>query len=240
MRRVQYIAIVLVCAAAGSCGETTGPSSTTPPLTSPTGTTPPPPFVPPPREATYTVSGVVKEAWIDTGLPGAIVSVASGPSFGSTVTDDQGRYSLVNLLPGAYTLTFSKPALYPSRGSSSVNVLADATVNGVLSLSSGLPATAANLQGYWVAQGPYPYEPSWILLIQNGTRLEGWYKDDRDFSTGMSGTYTGDTVSLDVGVPGIKIEGRVQDGRCIRAFIKNEALGGNFPVTMSRGGNCPG
>ena len=241
MRRIQYIAILLVCVAAGSCGEPTGPSSTAPPLTSPTGTPPTSPPSPLPRTTTYTVSGLVKEAWIDTGVPGATVSIASGPSFGSTVTDEQGRYSLANLLPGVYTLTFSKPVLYPSRGTSPVSVFADETVNGGLSLSSVSPATAANLQGYWVAQGPYPHEPSWILLIQNGTRLEGWYKDDRDYSTGMSGTYTGDTMSLDVGVSGIKIEGRVHDARCIRAFIKNEALGGgNFPVTMSRGGNCSG
>ena len=168
-----------------------------------------------------------------------MVAIASGPSSGSSTTDAQGRYTLSNLLPGVYSVTFSKPAPYGSVTYSPVNVFADATLSSALSLSYGPSAiTTANIQGYWVAQGPYPNEPCWILLFQNGTRLEGWYKDRRDYSTVMSGTFTGSAVSIDVGTAGLTFEGRVEDARCIRGFIKNEALGGNFPVNLSRGGSC--
>jgi hypothetical protein len=180
----------------------------------------------------------VKEAWIDTGLPGATVTIASGPSVGSTVTNDHGGYTLSNLLPGIYRVTFSKGAPYGPVTYGPVNVFADAEFSGALSLTGGFPVTAANLQGYWVAQGRYANEPCWILLVQNGTRLEGWYKDRRDYSTSMSGTYTDGTVSIAVGTSGLTIEGRVEDERCIRAVIKNEALGGNFPVAITRGGSC--
>lgn len=224
-----FLAGVLMIA---QCGQT----SPSPVRESPTVVAPP--LAQPPL-TTYSLSGVVKEAWIDTGLPGATVTIASGPSRGFAMTDAQGRYTLPNLLPGIYSVTFSKPAPYGRITYSPIDVSADATFSGALSLSTGLPLTATNLQGYWVAQGPYPNEPCWILIFQDGTRLTGWYKDRQHYSTTMSGSYTGDVVLLDVGVPGLTIEGRVQDARCIRAFIKNEALGGNnFPVTMSRGGNC--
>jgi len=184
------------------------------------------------------LSGTVKEAWIDTGLPGATVTIASGPTPGSTLTNEQGRYTLPDLLPGIYRVTFSKGAPYGSVTYGPVSVFADAQFSGALSLTGGFPVTAANLQGYWVAQGPYANEPCWILLIQNGTKLEGWYKDRRDYSTSMSGTYTGGAIFIQVGTSGLTIEGRVEDERCIRAVIKNEALGGNFPVAISRGGSC--
>ncbi len=231
MRRIAQIVIVLGSIAAGSCGGPAGSGSATPPLTTPT-------TLPASLPVTYTLAGMVKEAWIDRGLPGATVSIASGPTRGSTITNEEGRYTLSNLPPGVYSVTFSKPAPYGSVTYSPVNVFADAAFSGALSLTGGFPVTTASLQGYWVAQGPYPNEPCWILLFQSGTKLEGWYKDGRDYSTSMSGTYTGDAVFLDVGASGLTIEGRVEDARCIRAVIKNEALGGNFPVMISRGGTC--
>jgi hypothetical protein len=188
---------------------------------------------------TYSLSGVVKEAWIDTGLPGATVSIATGPTRASATTDDSGRYVLSNLRPGVYSITFSKPSPYGSVTYAPVNVFADATFSGALSLAGPVPSTA-DLQGYWVAQGPYPNQPCWILLLQDGRRLAGSYKDSRDYSTSMSGTYTGDAVRIDVGTGGLTIEGHVEDARCIRGFVKNEALGGNFPITISRGGSCAG
>ena len=208
--------------------------NTAPPVTTPTTPTPPVPVT------TYTLSGVVKEAWIDTGLPGATVTIAAGPSRGSTATDGQGRYTLTNLLPGVYSVTFSKPAPYGSATYAPVNVFADATFSGGLSLTGGFPVTAANLQGYWVGQGPYPNEPCWILIFQKGSNLDGWYKDGRDYSTAVSGKYEGDSVTMrvDLGDRALTIQGRVEDARCIRAVIKNEALGGNFPITISRGGDC--
>jgi hypothetical protein len=233
MLRIARFMLVLVAIGSSSCGNSEAPG---PPTSAPvTPTTPTPVPVP----TTYALSGTVKEAWIDTGLPGATVTIASGPTSGSTVTNEQGRYTLPNLLPGVYRLTYSKGAPYGSIAYGPVSVLADAEFTGALSLSGGFPVTAANLQGYWIAQGPYANEPGRILLIQNGTKLEGWYQDRRDYSTSMSGTYTGREVFLEVGTSGLTIEGRVEDERCIRALIKNEALGGNFPVWISRGGSCP-
>jgi hypothetical protein len=230
MLRMPHFVLILVAVASSSCGTAAAPASTPAPIT-PTAPTPPP-------LTTYTLSGAVKEAWIDTGLPGATVTIASGPSAGSTVTDERGEYRLSNLLPGSYRVTFSKGAPYGTVTYGPVSVSADAEFSGALSLTGG-PVTAANLQGYWVAQGPYANEPCWILLLQNGTTLQGWYKDRRDYSTSMSGTYSGGAVFIQVGTSGLSIEGRVEDERCIRALIKNDALGGNFPVWISRGGSCP-
>jgi len=236
MRASALILLLGVAAAAGSCGGSADSGRITSLPTVPTIVIPPP-LSP---VATYTLSGLAKEAWIDTGLPGAAVSIASGPAFGTAVTDQAGRYVLSNLPAGSYTVRFSKPAPYGSVTYGPITVTGDTTFNGSVSLTGTFPVTAANLQGYWVAQGPYPNQPAWILILQNGTSLEGWYKDSADYSTTMTGRYIGDAIALDVGASRITIEGRVQDARCIRAFIKNEALGGNFPVMLSRGGSCPG
>jgi hypothetical protein len=232
MRRFAFLAIVLTAVTVAGCGDSAVPRSTAPPITSPTSPTPQPPIT------TYTLSGVVKEAWIDTGLPGATVTIVTGPGRGSTTTDEQGRYSLPNLLPGIYTVMMSGPAPWTSRASGSISVFNDTTFTAGLTIPVAFPVTTADLQGHWVAQGPYPNEPCWMVILQNGAKLAGWYKDSRDYSTNMSGTYIGGEVLLDVGVSGLKIEGRVEDERCIRAVIKNEALGGNFQVTISRGGSC--
>jgi hypothetical protein len=232
MLRIPHVILVLVAIASSACGNTAAPASSTPAPITPTTPTPLP------LPTRYTLSGTVKEAWIGTGLPGATVTIATGPSSGSAITNEHGAYTLSNLVPGIYRVTFSKAAPYGSVTYGPVNVFADAEFSGALSLTGEFPVTAANLQGYWVAQGPYANEPGWILLIQNGTRLEGWYKDRRDYSTSMSGTYSGGAVAIAVGTSGLTIEGRVEDERCIRAVIKNEALGGNFPVMISRGGSC--
>ena len=233
MRHPARLAIALAVLLLARCGGSS--TSPTPPFSNPILEAPT--SLPPPPS--YTLSGLVKEAWIDTGLPGATVTIATGPTRAATTTDDQGRYTLSHLLPGVYSLTFSKPAPYGSTTYGPVTVAGDTTFSGALSLSGGFPVTAANLQGYWVAQGPYPNEPCWILLFQNGTKLEGWYKDRQNYSTAMSGRYTGDAVFLDVGTAGLTIDGHVEDARCIRGFIKNDALGGgNFPIAISRGGSC--
>ena len=74
------------------------------------------------------MSGTVKEAWIDTGLPGASVTIASGPSAGSTVTNEQGEYTLGNLLPGIYRVTFSKGAPYGAVTYGPVGVFAESAM----------------------------------------------------------------------------------------------------------------
>lgn len=232
MRRVAHIFIVVASIAVAGCGEpAASPPAATPPITTPTTPTPAPAPV-----STYTLSGVVKEAWIDTGLPGVIVRIASGPSLGSTTTDEQGRFVLSALFPGVYQLTYSKSGPYPPRNSGSIGVFADTTYTMAMSITAPFPATTADLTGYWVGQGPYANEPCWLLITQKGTTLEGWYKDRRDYSTAVSGTYVDGSVSLRVGGTELTIEGRVEDARCIRALIKNEALGGNFPIGIARGG----
>jgi hypothetical protein len=231
MRRVAQIFVVLASIAVAGCGEpAASPPAATPPITTPTTPTPPP-------LPTYTLSGVVKEAWIDTALPGVTVTITSGPTRGFTTTDAQGRFSFSALFPGVYQLAYSKSALYPPRTSGSLNVFADTTNSMGMSITAPFPATTADLTGYWVGQGPYANEPCWLLITQKGTTLEGWYKDRRDYSTAVSGTYADGFVSMRVGGTDLTIEGRVEDARCIRAFIKNEALGGNSPLGIARGGS---
>ena len=233
MSRIARLAVVLACLVMAGCDlGSTAPSPAPGPVPAPGSPAPQPPL------QTFTLSGIVKEAWIDTGLPGVSVTIASGPTRGSTTTDEEGRYAFSGLPPGTYQLTYSKPTRYPAQSSGPLNVFEDITYTIAMSMSSPVPVTAADLTGYWVGQGPYPNEPCWLLITQNGTRLEGWYKDRRDYSTTMSGTYAGGAVFLRVGGTGLTIEGRLEDARCMRAVIKNEALGGNFPIEVSRGGSC--
>src|SRR5437870_2952281 len=144
MRRIARFLLVLVAIAASSCGDAAATGPATPLAATPITPAPPPP-------TRYALSGTVKEAWIDTGLPGATATIASGPSGGSTVTDEHGGYTLSNLFPGIYRVTFSKSSPYGSVTYGPVSVFADAEFSGVLSLTGAGPVTTANLQGYWVA-----------------------------------------------------------------------------------------
>ena len=183
---------------------------------------------------TFTLSGIVKEAWIDSGIAGVTVSVFSGPTPGTTTTDSRGSYSLSNLAAGSYRVSFSKPSF--STNVQSVTVSADTSLSTNMNVAVTFPFTASDLSGYWAGGGPYPNEPIRIAFIQDGNRLSGLYVDRRDFSESISGTINGRDVVLRVNLAGgaLLFECSVDDARNIRGVVKNERLGGNFPIVMTR------
>jgi Carboxypeptidase regulatory-like domain len=228
MRRLALIAIVLASIGFVHCGE-----SPSPPSTGPTQL-PTPPAPPPPRPLpTFSISGIVIDGWTQLAMPGVTVST-TGPTRTSTITSADGSYSLTNLSPALYTITLSKP-LFRTRTYQSVLVLSDVTHDGRIGLDVQLPYTS-DLTGLWVGHGPYRDEPLWLTLIDNGGSFEGWYRDRSSSSQVISGRRDGNAVSLRIDMPGsfLTIEGHFDDPRCLRGVIKNEALGGNFPITFAR------
>lgn len=233
MPRLAHILIVLGCLLAASCGESTERRSTAPPITTPTTPTPQPPL------PSFALSGVVTETWTLLPLPGVTVSVVTGPTRVTATTDSQGRYALVNLTAGVYTVSFSRPS-FAMRTSPAISVFGDTNYSGFIGVQTQFPLSADDLTSSWVGNGPYADEPLWISLIQRGSNLEGVYKDRRTSTTELTGRRDGEAILLRVETPGsvLTIEGRVLDARCIRGVVKNEALGGNFPVSIRRGEGC--
>jgi hypothetical protein len=182
----------------------------------------------------FTLSGIVKEAWIDSGLGGVTVSVFSGPTPGTTTTDSRGAYSLSNLAAGSYRVSFSKPAF--STNTQTVTVSGDTSFSTVVNVDVTFPLTASDLSGYWAAGGRYPNEPIRIAFIQDGNRLSGLYVDRKDFSESISGTINGRDVvfRVDVADGALLFECTIDDARNMRGVVKNERLGGNFPIAMTR------
>jgi hypothetical protein len=181
----------------------------------------------------FTLSGVVAEAFMSTGLAGVTVSLI-GPVITSVVTDAAGSYRIPDLLPGTYQVGFSKSGY--SANTQPLTLAADTTFPSVLSLTTPFPVRATDLTGYWSGGGPYPDSPFRLALIQNGSSLSGSYRDVVNTSTNVTGTLTASDVLLrvDVGTGVITLEGHVDDPRQARGFIKNEPRGGNFPFTMIR------
>ena len=73
-------------------------------------------------------------------------------------------------------------------------------------------------------------------MIQTGQTLSGYYVDARDSSDSVTGMYAAGQLTLRMNVAGgiLTLEGTVDDERHAHGFIKNERLGGNFPMTMIR------
>jgi hypothetical protein len=182
----------------------------------------------------FSLSGIVKEAWIDSGLGGVTVSVLSGPAPGTTTTDSRGAYSLNNLAAGSYRVSFSKPAF--STNALTVTVSGDTSFSTILNVGVTFPFTASDVSGYWAGGGPYPNEPFRVAFIQNGNLLSGFYVDRQDFSESLSGTINGRDVVFRVNVAdgALLFECTIDEARNMRGVVKNERLGGNFPIVMTR------
>lgn len=226
MRRFALIALASL--AFVHCGDSS------PPPTGPTPLTPVPPLPSPGPAPRFAVSGTVVEGWTLLPLPGVTIS-ATGPGNASATADADGRYTLTDLLPGAYTISYSKP-IFRTRAYQAVLVFSDTTHDGRIGLDvQGF--NAADMTGNWVGNGPYRDEPLWLMLIQNGSGFEGFYKDRSSWSRDVTGRRDGSAVLIRVDVPGspLMIEGRLDGDRCLRGVIKNDALGGNFPITFARG-----
>lgn len=226
MVRLTRALAVMACLAAASCRS--DPAAPVPPLT-PVVPTPVP--VPPPP--LYTLSGLVKDAFIDLGMTGVRVAIGSGPGVPAAVTDESGRYTLRNLPAGPYSVTLSRQ-LYRST-TQTVTVSGETTFNASMLAATQFPLTAENILGYWNVGGPYPENPCRLLLLQEGTSITGGaYRNNRDYSTKLTGTYVGRqlTVRVDVGDTILTVEASVDDGRNMRGVIKDERHGGNFPITI--------
>ena len=183
----------------------------------------------------FTLSGIVKEAWIDSGLGGVTVSVSSGPTPGTTTTDSRGAYSLNNLAAGAYRLSFSRPRLFDDC-SDRHRVRRHVLLHDSERCHHAFPSRRRTLPAIGPAGGPYPNEPFRVAFIQDGNRLSGFYVDRRDFSESISGTINGRNMVFRVNVAdgALLFECTVDDARNIRGVVKNERLGGNFPIVMTR------
>jgi protocatechuate 3,4-dioxygenase beta subunit len=71
------------------------------------------------------LTGVVKDAQ-DKPIENATVRIAGGPELRSVRTDDKGKYTLTDLIPGTYDMYGQKPG-YTSRHKGDVSVPANAT-----------------------------------------------------------------------------------------------------------------
>jgi hypothetical protein len=184
---------------------------------------------------TFTISGTVTTSWTLLPMPGVTVT-AEGLSRASTTTDARGIYRLPNLLAGEYRVTVFKP--FYRTFTNQVSVFSDVTHDRVLPVDQQSPPSPSNLSGAWVGHGPYRDEPLWLALVDTGTGFEGTYRDRTYTSYAVSGSRQGTSVLLRIDVGGgfvLTVEGDVPEGRCLWGVIKNEALGGNFPITFSRG-----
>jgi hypothetical protein len=101
------------------------------------------------------ITGIVRDAGIKV-LPGVTVEV-SGPDAGTesrtAVTDAQGRYTVGDLRPGAYTVTFRLPG-FRTQARNFVGVVASSATT--LDISLGVDAAATQLFRYRPPTPPRP------------------------------------------------------------------------------------
>lgn len=228
MRRAAIVLAGLLCASLlARCGGSTVPSAPTR-----VPVVPPAPTVPLPR--TYTVSGLTKEAWLNIGLGGVTVWTVSGPSFASTVSDSQGHYTLTNLAAGNYMIGASHAAPWGTF-IQSLTVSQDTSFSPAVSLTGGFPVLASDLTGYWYGGGPFPNQPFFLTLVQNGTTLTGGYADRQNATYRVTGTYVGSDLHLRIDCDGLTLalDGKVEDPRNGHGNMWH-SLKGNFPFTMQR------
>ncbi len=94
-----------------------------------------------------------------------------------------------------------------------------------------------DLTGNWTGTSGYPNAPFQLALTQTGTSLRGSYRDRLDTTSLVTGTMTGDvmTVVVDFGDGKLNLDGTVDGARQVRGTMHTSALGNTpFPFTMTR------
>jgi hypothetical protein len=169
-------------------------------------------------QALGTIAGVVKDA-SDAVLPGVVVEASSPALIEKTravTTDGRGQFTIVNLPPGPYNVTFSLTGFAPvNRQGIDVsigittnltismkvgNVAETITVSGetpVVDLQSTAQTTAANAKAF----KELPTGGSWVNMAQLVPAINSAFFGTRDVG-GLMGDQTGTQVSVHGGLPG--------------------------------------
>jgi Carboxypeptidase regulatory-like domain len=165
-----------------------------------------------------TIAGVVKDA-SDAVLPGVTVE-ASSPALiektRSVVTDGRGQFSIVNLPPGTYNVSFNLTGFAPvNRQGIEVSIAFTATLNitmrvggvaetvivsgetPVVDLQSSAQTTVANARAF----KELPTGGSWVNMAQIIPAVNSAFFGARDVG-GLLGDQTGTQVSVHGGLPG--------------------------------------
>ncbi len=169
-------------------------------------------------QALGTIAGVVKDA-SDAVLPGVVVEASSPALIEKTravTTDGRGQFTIVNLPPGAYNVTFSLTGFAPvNRQGIDVsigvtaslniamrlgNVAETITVSGetpMVDLKSTAQTTSANAKAF----KELPTGGSWVNMAQLIPAVNSAFFGARDVG-GLLGDQTGTQVSVHGGLPG--------------------------------------
>jgi len=185
-------------------------------------------------QPTFSLTGLVVDPWTDVGLSGVTVEVVAGQSPGSTTTDRDGRYLLTTLAAGGYLLRFSRPPLQTTTANTTVSDNTTLRTNMFVDVPFPLPPN--EVTGHWTGGGPYPDLPMYVTLIRDGQAISGWYRDRSSSSDGVTGTSSGRTLVFRVPLAGgtLTFECTVEDERHMHGVVKNERLGGNIPIQLTR------
>jgi Carboxypeptidase regulatory-like domain len=169
-------------------------------------------------QALGTIAGVVKDS-SDAVLPGVVVEASSPVLIEKTrsaTTDGRGQFTIVNLPPGSYNVTFNLTGFAPvnrqgidvSIGITSSlnismrvgNVAETVTVSGetpVVDLQSTAQTTAANAKAF----KELPTGGSWVNMAQLVPAINSAFFGNRDVG-GLQGDQTGTQVSVHGGLAG--------------------------------------
>ena len=166
-RRFAFLVLLTLVSFASSCGDSKPPTNPSPPPT------------PPPAPAQFTLTGTIRAATSGDAIGGATVAIIAGANAGrSTTTDTGGRYTLLNLTAGQFTLRATAAGYVAFEQSVTlsadhvqdaaltvgqfttngwiVDALTSAGLGGVTIASSGFSAAPTSADGFFSIVGTAP------------------------------------------------------------------------------------